>query len=58
MGVALGRATSLVSNLSVNYTWGREMVAIFSRALTIASDPMCNIIRAWLLGPGGSEVRM
>lgn len=30
---------------------------VFSRALTRASDPMCNIIRAWLLGPGGPEVR-
>lgn len=31
------------------------MVAVFSRTLTRASDPMSNIIRAWLLGPGGPE---
>lgn len=31
------------------------MVAVFPRALTRASDPTSNIIRAWLLGPGGPE---
>lgn len=32
--------------------------SVFSRAITRDSEHMCNIIGAWLLGPGGPEVRL